>query len=123
MKKEEFKKGQTVWVYLIGNAARRVTEDNRIQEWEVKSVGRKYLTAGPKDGRGWDAKFSMEEDFCNVGEPCEDYKLFFTKEDLLAELEAESLRKQIRLFCQAFNKLERVPLEQLRTAWDALTVE
>ena len=109
MKKEEFKKGQTVWVYLIGNAARRVTEDNRIQEWEVKSVGRKYLTAGPKDGRGWDAKFSMEEDFRNVGEPCEDYKL--------------SLRKQIRLFCQAFNKLERVPLEQLRTAWDALTVE
>ena len=65
----------------------------------------------------------MEEDFRNVGEPCEDYKLFFTKEDLLAELEAESLRKQIRLFCQAFNKLDKVPLEQLRTSWDALTVE
>ena len=123
MKKEEFKKGQTVWVYLIGNAARRVREDNRIQEWEDKSEGRNYLTAGPKDGRGWDARFSMEEDFRNVGEPCEDYKLFFTKENLLAELEAESLRKQIRLFCQAYSKLDNVPLKRLRTAWEALSEE
>ena len=46
MKKEGFKVGQTVYVYLIGDAARRKkTDEKRIEEWEVISIGRKYIKA------------------------------------------------------------------------------
>ena len=61
MKKEDFYKGQTVWVYLIGNAARgKKTTEERIQEWEVVKVGRKYITAKPKSG-GWEQRFDIEK--------------------------------------------------------------
>lgn len=36
MEKKDFHKGQTVWIYLVGNAARGTkTLEERIQEWEV----------------------------------------------------------------------------------------
>ena len=44
MKKEDFKVGQTVWIYPIGNAARDVkAEEERIEEWEVVTIGRKFF--------------------------------------------------------------------------------
>lgn len=37
VKKKDFHKGQTVWIYLVGNAARGTkTLEERIQEWEKK---------------------------------------------------------------------------------------
>lgn len=38
MKKKDFHKGQTVWIYLVGNAARGTkTLEERIQEWGKKN--------------------------------------------------------------------------------------
>ena len=49
MEKKDFYKGQTVWVYLVGNAALRCpSQEKRVQEWEVLSIGRKYITCCPK---------------------------------------------------------------------------
>lgn len=38
-KKENFSKGQTVFIYVVGNAARYCKPgiENRIQEWELTS--------------------------------------------------------------------------------------
>lgn len=51
---KDFKVGQTVYVELTGNASRGKTAEQCIEEWEITSVGRKYIRAGRKsDGRIW----------------------------------------------------------------------
>ena len=47
MEREDFHKGQKVCVYLIGNAAiRKKTDEERIKEWTVSSIGRRYIRGG-----------------------------------------------------------------------------
>ena len=78
-KKENFSKGQTVFIYVVGNAARYCKPgiENRIQEWEVKTVGSKYITAVNKKCSFREAKFSIENDFRQVYERgTDDYILF-----------------------------------------------
>lgn len=102
MKKEDFYKGQTVWVYLIGNAARgRKTIEELIQEWEVVAVGRKYITARPKSVYGWEQKFDIENDFRHVYDRgAEDYVLYLTKEEIYEQIERNKCREYIENFCR-----------------------
>lgn len=98
MKKEDFHKGQIVYVYLVGNAARvKKTAEERIQEWEVVSVGRKYITARPRGTGLWfDTKFEIENDFRQVYTyGCADYILYLSKEDILQDIWRGSTRKYI----------------------------
>lgn len=84
-KKENFSKGQTVFIYVVGNAARYCKPgiENHIQEWEVKTVGSKYITAVNKKCSFREAKFSIENDFRQVYERgTADYILFLTKEEI-----------------------------------------
>lgn len=46
---KDFKVGQTVYVELTGNASRGKTPEQCIEEWEVTSVGRKYINAVKKN--------------------------------------------------------------------------
>lgn len=99
MKKEDFHKGQTVWVYLVGNAARgKKTTEERVQEWEVISVGRKYITARPRGVMsGWDVKFEIDEDFCQVyNHGCANYVLYLSKEAILEDVWRGKTRKYIK---------------------------
>ena len=101
MKKEDFYKGQIVWVYLTGNAARgRKTIEERIQEWEIIKVGRKYITAKPKNG-GWERRFDIENNFRHVY-TCgtSDYELHLTKEEIYEEIERSNRIKYIEQFCR-----------------------
>lgn len=86
MKKEDFHKGQKVWVYLIGDAARgKESIEERIQEWKVVSVGRKYITARPKGRTGayFNEKFEIENDFQHVYTyGSANYILYLSKEDI-----------------------------------------
>lgn len=102
MKKEDFYKGQTVWVYLTGNAARgRKTTEERIQEWEVVTVGRKYITARPKSVYGWEQKFDIENNFRHVYDRgTEDYVLYLTKEEIYEQIERNKCREYIENFCR-----------------------
>lgn len=105
MRKEEFKKGQTVWVYLVGNAARgKKAKEERIKEYEVISVGRKYITVRPKIG-GWDVKFEIENDFREATSGCTDHLLFLSKEDIEVMLERQ---EKIRFVEQAFKWENRI---------------
>lgn len=101
MKKEDFHKGQTVWVYLIGNAAiGRKTIDELIQECEVVTVGRKYITARPKGAYSWEQRFDIENNFRHVSDRgTEDYVLYLTKEEIYERIERNKYRKYIQDFC------------------------
>lgn len=101
MKKEDFYKGQTVWVYLTENAARgRKTTEERIQEWEVLKVGRKYITAKPKVG-GWEQRFDIENNFRHVYTyGISDYELHLTKEEIYEEIERSNRIEYIEQFCR-----------------------
>ena len=100
MKKEDFHKGQTVWVYLTGNAARgKKTTEERIQEWEIVSVGRKYITARPKGitGTYCDEKFEIQNNFRQVYTyGCADYVLYLSREDILQDVWQSQTREYIR---------------------------
>lgn len=100
MRKEDFYKGQTVWVYLTGNAARgKKTTEERIQEWEVISVGRKYITARPKGriGAYCDEKFEIENNFHHVYTyGSANYVLYLSKEDILKDVWRSQIREYIR---------------------------
>lgn len=96
MKKEDFKVGQTVYVYLIGNAARgKKTDEERIEEWEVVSIGRKYITAKKKGFYG-EERFDSENGFLqDTRGYCRNYELYPTKEELLKMLHRKKLRSEI----------------------------
>lgn len=92
MKKEDFKKGQTVWVYLVGNAARyKKTVEERIREWEVVSVGRKYITAKDKANDFVTAQFEIDNNFREKTNYSVDYILYLTKSELLEYVERRQL--------------------------------
>ena len=101
MKKEDFYKGQTVWVYLVGNAARgRKTTEELIQEWEVLKVGRKYITAKSKSG-GWEQRFDIENNFRHVYTyGTSDYELYLTKEEIYEKIERLNRIEYIEQFCR-----------------------
>lgn len=101
LRKEDFHKGQTVWVYLIGNAARgRKTTEERIQEWEIIKVGRKYITAKPKNG-GWEQRFDIENNFRHVYTyGTSDYELYLTKEEIYEKIERLNRIEYIEQFCR-----------------------
>ena len=101
LRKEDFHNGQTVWVYLIGNAARgRKTTEERIQEWEIIKVGRKYITAKPKNG-GWEQRFDIENNFRHVYTyGTSDYELHLTEEEIYEEVERRERIAYIKNFCR-----------------------
>lgn len=101
LRKEDFHKGQTVWVYLIGNAARgRKTTEERIQEWEIIKVGRKYITAKPKNGRR-EQRFDIENNFRHVYTyGTSDYELYLTKEEIYEKIERLNRIEYIEQFCR-----------------------
>lgn len=124
MKKEDFRKGQTVWVYLTGDAARGMkTTEERIQEWEVVSVGRKYITARPKGTDGWrDTKFEIENGFRKVYTyGTADYLLFLSKEDILNKIWRSETQNHIENFASWERGLVRkMSDEDLRVVADIL---
>lgn len=95
MQKKDFKKGQTVWVYLTGNAARYVqTGEQRIE-----------------------ARFEIDRDFRQVYDRgTVDYILYLSKEDILQELYRSKLGKYIKNAMRYGDRLvNQISLEDLKT--------
>ena len=99
MKKEDFKVGQTAYVYLIGNAARgKNTDEERIEEWEVVSIGRKYITAKKKGSDFGEERFDSKNGFLQDARGyCHNYEIYPTKEELLKMLHRKKLRSEISI--------------------------
>ena len=100
MEKKDFYKGQTVWVYLVGNAALRCpSQEKRVQEWEVLSIGRKYITCCPKEfPEICEAKFSIENNFQEKYDGCINHVLYLSKEDLIRDIRIKESEVLIRKF-------------------------
>lgn len=121
---KNFKVGQTVYVELTGNASRRKTADECIEEWEITSVGRKYIKAGRCScgstfgNRVWNETiFEYRESygrFVQKTDCCVNYILYETRQEIEDEHERERLRINICNMLSDYRTGKKISLEQLR---------
>lgn len=121
--KDNFKKGQTVYLLRIGDEARRTVPENWIFSAIVKTVGRRYITVSQP---GRDIRFEYDETKGQIWHDTsysQEYELYLTKADAEKILEKRVLQKEI---LQQINKircmeLTELSLEQLRLFKQAFT--
>ncbi len=115
MVKTDFKKGQTVWLYLTPHAYeyhKGMTAEERIKAGTVVSVGRKYITVHASYG---EEKFEIKNDFIHVRESgCVQYILRATKEEALLYSKREEIMEYI-LPKFGWGIVNRMSFEDLRT--------
>lgn len=115
---KDFKVGQTVYVELTGNASRGKTAEQCIEEWEITSVGRKYIKAGRKsDGDIWGERtFEYRENykrFVEKADCCVDYVLYETRQEIEEKHEKSRLFREIEQWFRYGSKRD-ISLGQLR---------
>ncbi len=118
MKLKDFKVGQTVWVYLIGNARRNKKREECIEEWEVTRVGKRYVYAKKKGTDFGEVAFKRLN--CAPYHWIEktdyfvfNYLLYATRKELGEYLEKDYLQRTISDFFQGHGG-RRLSLLQLR---------
>ena len=124
MEKKDFHKGQTVWIYLVGNAASGIkTLEERIQEWEVVSVGRKYITCRDKNCSWREAKFDIDNDFRHVYKyGTADYILHLSKEDISNKIHKNTLISNILdTVMYSKSKIRKMSVEDLEVINEILS--
>lgn len=115
---KDFKVGQTVYVELTGNAGRRKTAEECIEEWEITSVGRKVIKATKK---GWaathfevDFRFNdYHGKFTNSDGSCVNYILYALRQEIEDKQERNKLFAEIRE-CFDYRNVNIISLDQLR---------
>lgn len=115
---KDFKVGQTVYVELTGNASRGKTAEECIEEWEVSSVGKKYIKAGKRSDRGiWGERtFEYRENykrFVQKTDCCVDYIIYLTKQEIEEKHEKSKLFREIEQWFR-YDSQRDISLEQLR---------
>lgn len=101
--------GMKVYLKSVGNVAR---DSKEIKEVVIKKIGRKYFEVGDEESERIYAKFNLE-DLREVTDYGADWKLYFSKQEILDEEEYEKLRWEIKTKFDTFGKLG-LTLEQLR---------
>lgn len=124
---KDFKVGQTVYVELTGNASRGKTPEQCIEEWEITSVGRKYIKACEKQSGTFRFETTFEYNDCDgrfeeKTNYCVDYILYTTKREI------EEKHEKIRLFREieqrfSYGSQRDISLEQLRAIDNILREE
>lgn len=114
----EFNIGDTVYLKAVGNNARR-DKEARIAEFQIKKIGKKYLEVWKSDMEYYTVKFNMEDDFREATNYSPNWKLYFSKQEILDEEEALKITEEIR---KVFNRFGRVnlSLDQLRKIKDII---
>jgi len=116
---KDFKAGQTVYVELTGNASRGKTPEQCIEEWEITSVGRKYIKAAKK---GYDRLFrentfefqDYNERFVEKSVYCEkNYVLYTTRQEIEEKQEKSRLFQEIEQRFR-YGSQRDISLEKLR---------
>ena len=116
MQKSDFKKRQEVFLLIRegSNEYRRIKDEpfeKRILRATVVTVGRKYITV---EYRNWPPiMFDIEDDFRQVYDCSEDYKLFLTEQAVHDYEERRILFRELRETFNYTNE-EKYSLEQLR---------
>lgn len=115
---KDFKVGQMVYVELTGNASRGKMPEQCIEEWEITSVGRKYIKAGKRAyGRIWrERTFEYRENYKRFVEKtdcCVDYILYLTRQEIEEKHEKSRLFREIEQRF-SYGSQRDISLEQLR---------
>lgn len=115
---KDFKVGQTVYVELTGNARRGKEPEQCIEEWEVTSVGRKYINAVKKNPDSllyklvfeWSESYGrfVEKTRCSVN-----YILYLTRQEIEEKHEKTRLFQEIEHRFR-YGSQKDISLEQLR---------
>lgn len=122
-RKLHLKKGQKVVVRYINDKLRGIpdTSINGIANWttsgEATKVGRKYIYV--KIGSYNEQQFDIEDDYrqkTNIGSP--DYKLYTSKEEILAEIKTEDLYTDIKRYFSSWSNSNKFTLNQLERIKD-----
>ena len=119
MEIKDFTVGQRVWVKLTGNRARGKSGNELIQEWEVVSIGRKYIKAKPLGGSDWcgisfeKREYGYSDKFVEKSDytPC--YILYADRQLILDEMESEQLLNKVLYYFRGVGE-KALTLEQLR---------
>ena len=116
---KDFKVGQTVYVEPTGNASRGKTPEQCIEEWEITSVGGKYIKAC-KNERGifrFETTFEFKDynkRFVEKSAYCEkNYVLYATKQEIEEKHEKNRLFREIEQRF-SYGSQRDISLEQLR---------
>lgn len=122
---KDFNVGQTVWVEVTGNASRGRTVEECIEEWEITSVGRKYIKAGRRHkslGILNETVFEYRDNykrFVQKADCCVNYILYLTRQEIEEKHEKSQLfLKIIKWF--NFSSERDISLEQLRLIYEIL---
>ena len=114
------KAGTKCYLKAQGNEAQRRKGkpiDELIFEAAIIKVGKKYFTV--KCGCR-DIKYSLE-DFTEVTNYCSDWKFYFSKQDILDEMEIDNLERDIRNRFSGYGKnSSKLSLNQLRRITDII---
>jgi len=122
-RKLNLKKGQKVVVRYINDKLRGIPDKsiNGIDRWavsgEATKVGRKYIYV--KIGSYNEQQFDIEDDYrqkTNIGSP--DYKLYTSKEEILAEIKAEELYTDVKRYFSSWSNDNKFTLDQLERVKD-----
>ena len=120
---DRLKVGNKCYLKAQGNEERRhkgKSFEEWIREGEIVKIGRKYFTV--KCGV-WERKYSIE-DFTEVTDYCSDWAFYFSKQDILDEMEVEKLEFSIKNRFSGFGKNpSKLTLEQLRRINDIIKEE
>ena len=117
---EDFKVGQTVYIELTRNASRGKTKEECIEEWEITSVGRKYIKARKRsEKRGIFREVTFEwrdayKRFVQKTNYCVDYIIYATRQEIEDKHERSRLYNEISEVFRGYSASENLTLEQLR---------
>lgn len=117
---KDFKVGQTVYVELTGNASREKTAEECIEEWEITSVGRKYVKAGKRHeeyGIFRETTFEYRDSynrFVQKTDYCVDYVIYLARQEIERKIEKSKLLNEIESFFRDWNKPKNLSIEQLK---------
>lgn len=116
---KDFKVGQTVYVELTGNASRGKTAEQCIEEWEITSVGRKYIKACKKESGvfRFETTFEYKENskrFVQKTDCCVNYILYPTRQEIERKFEKSKLLNEVETFFRDWSKPKKLSIEQLK---------
>lgn len=105
--------GQTVYLKPIENMARGIKDDiiNHVIESKIFKIGRKYFYVDQ-----WkDIKFNISN-LMEVSDGCSDWKVYFSKQDIIDEQEHKVLIHKLRMVFDWGNiaMKNKLTLDQLR---------
>lgn len=125
---KDFKVGQTVYVELTGDASRGKEPEQCIEEWEITSVGRKYIKAGKRHeeyGIFRETTFEYRDNYNKFFQKtncCVDYILYLTRQEIEEKHEKSRLFREIEERFR-YGSQRDISLEQLRAIDNILREE